>query len=432
MNIMERTENLLRRCGVHPDSIILDEAKSAYVADMIRGLSGDPSSLKMLPAYLSAEGCPAEDETVIAVDIGGTNLRIALTRFSEGTLEILDSIVTAVPGQTEELTKDGFFREIALQLRPFIDKSRRVSVSFSHAAEILPNREGRLLSFSKEIRVSGAAGVEITGALSKALYDLGYREEKEYMLLNDTAAVLLGGAASFYGQNYDGYIGFVLGTGMNLSYIEKTTEIKKIGIGYPRDTMIVNTESGYFSGAPTGVLDKEVDNMSVNPGLSILEKMTSGRYLGQLILLALKEAAAENLLSEATEARLMQIPELPLADISEFLKNEKSINTLSLCCATDSDRTVLTVVADRLIDRSAKLAVMAAAAVMEKTNTGHGPERPVCLVAEGSTFHKLYSFKEKFNTYLDSYIKGQLHRYCRVVQVENATILGGSFAALVN
>jgi hexokinase len=90
--------------------------------------------------------------------------------------------------------------------------------------------------------------MEITKELSKTLFDRGYREKKRYVLLNDTTAVLLGGAAITAGQVYDSYIGFVLGTGKNLCYIEETAEIKKLGGSYPYDRMIVNTESGYFTG----------------------------------------------------------------------------------------------------------------------------------------------------------------------------------------
>ena len=432
MDVVSRTDAFLLQYGMHPDSIDFEECKKAFISDMMAGLDGKPSSLLMIPAYLSEDGRATEGETAIAVDIGGTNLRIALTRYQNGTIQILDASESPVPGLRNEITKDAFFNEIADRLRPVIHESDRLGVCFSHAAEILPNRDGRLISFSKEIRVSDSDGMMIAKELSKTLNARGIRRKKSYVLLNDTTAVLLGGAAASAGQVYDGCIGFVLGTGKNLCYAEKTPEIKKLAVGYASDTMIVNTESGYFTRVPTGVIDRELDSLTANPGTHTLEKMTSGRYLGQLILLSLKKAATDGLLSGAAGASVLALDELSLSDISDFLADIQHTNPLSAICATATDRTAVSTVAGRLIERDAKLSVMSVAAVMEKTDTGRRPDKPVVIVADGSTFHKLFSFKEKFNDYIRLYISERQKRYCYVEKVENATLLGSSFAALIN
>jgi hexokinase len=417
---------------MHPDCIDFEETKNAFVCDMKYGLEGKKSSLLMIPAYLSADGRAAEGETAIAVDIGGTNLRIALTRYQNGAIRILEASESPVPGLQTEITKEIFFNEIAERLRPVIHESGRIGVCFSHAAEILPNRDGRLLSFSKEVKVLDAEGMEITRELSKTLVHQGVRDRKSYVLLNDTTAVLLGGAAVSAGQAYDGCVGFVLGTGKNLCYTEKTSEIKKLYGGYPCDTMIVNTESGYFTRVRTGALDRELDSLTVNPGTHTLEKMTSGRYLGQLILLTMKKAASDGLLSDAARVSVRAMKELSLSDISTFLSDRHGDNPLSRLLNNDDDRAVLSGVAGRLIERDAKLSVMSVAAVMEKTDTGRDQDKPVVIVAEGSTFYKLYSFKEKFGAFVHQYINEKQMRYCRVEKVDNATILGSSFAALIN
>jgi hexokinase len=417
---------------MHPDCIDFEDCRNAFISDMKDGLEGKHSSLLMIPSYLSVDGQAAEGDTAIAVDIGGTNLRIALTQFRNGSIHVLESVESPVPGLKNAITKAAFFNEIADRLRPVIEKSSRIGVCFSHAAEILPDRDGRLISFSKEITVLGAEGMEITKELSKTLFDRGHREKKSYVLLNDTTAVLLGGAAISAGQAYDCYIGFVLGTGKNLCYVEKTAEIKKLGGAYPFDTMIVNTESGYFTRVFTGVIDRELDSITANPGTHTLEKMTSGRYLGQLILLTLQKAASEGLLSAGAGASVLTLGDLQLADISGFLAGMHGKNTLSDLCKTVDDREVLYTVAAKLIERAAKLSVMSIAAVMEKTDKGRRPESPVCIVAEGSTFHKLFSFKEHFGGYVQRYINEKQKRYCQVEQVENATLLGSSFAALIN
>ena len=79
-------------------------------------------------------------------------------------------------------------------------------------------------------------------------------------------------------------IGLILGTGTNACYLE---DIKNIGILDPADFpgqehMVINTEWGAFG--DNGELDfvrtkwdKAVDDMSVNPGKQIFEKMISGK-----------------------------------------------------------------------------------------------------------------------------------------------------------
>lgn len=430
MDVISRVDEFLNQYGMHPMCIDFEACKKAFIADMKNGLTGKHSSLLMIPSYLSAAGAAKEGETAIAVDIGGTNLRIALTEFRDGKIHILDSSESQVPGLKKEITKETFFGEIADRLRPIINESNRIGICFSHAAEILPNRDGRLISFSKEIRVSDSEGMEITKELSKTLYEREFCVLKKYVLLNDTTAVLLGGAASA-GHAYDSYIGFVLGTGKNLCYVEKTDELKKVGGDYPYDTMIVNAESGYFSRVPIGVIDKELDSSTVNPGVHVLEKMTSGRYLGLLILLSLQKAASDGLLSDRTSAEIRALKYLPLSEISSFLADKIDGNILSERCKTEEDRIVFYTVADRIIERAAKLSVMSVAAVIEKTDVGRRPEKSVCIVAEGSTFHKLFTFKDKFNDYTQRYINEKQGRYCHVEKIEDATLLGTSFAALI-
>jgi hexokinase len=413
---------------MHPDLYDFNSCKSAFIADMTAGLSGKPSSMKMIPTYLSADGRLPDEGTAVAVDIGGTNLRIALTACSGGALRIVRLDEYPVPGLTREITKAEFFEELTGRLQPFVHESDNIGVCFSHAAEILPNRDGKLISFSKEIRVTGSEGMEITRELSAALK----QPAKNYVLLNDTAAVLLGGTASEAGAGCDGAIGFVLGTGMNLCYEEKTPEIKKLGGLYDRETMLINTESGYFMDVPAGEADLSLDKSTANPGINRLEKMMSGRYLGQLVLLTLQKLAADRLLAPRTCSAVLALKELGLPEVSAFLADLTAPGVLRSACANDEDREAARIVADRLVERVAKLAAVQIAAVLEKTGAGTRRENPVCIAAEGSTFHKLHSFRSKFESYLrDLTLQGQ-RRYMRIISVDSATILGTAFAAMTN
>lgn len=423
MFIAREADEMLVRANTHPDSVDFNEAAKAFASEMRRGLEGEPSSLKMLPTYLSSTGRIPDGDEAVAVDIGGSNLRVALIQIANGLPTVLEAGVWPVPGLEREMTKDEFFSAIAEKLLPVITKSRRVGICFSHAAEILPNRDGRLVSFSKEIKVRNAGGMEICRELAGSLLKAGVPDmaDKRFVLLNDTAAVLFGGGT---GSGAGADIGLVLGTGMNIGYVTPTSRIKKLRDDTAGETMVVNTEAGCFDKLPFGTFDRLLDAGTENPGDHLLEKMTGGAYLGGLIGLVMQKAGEDGMLSGrcADAFRLPGAAALPEAGL--FLAG--GTGPLAERCETDTDRAVLYTVIDRLVERAAKLIAAAVSAVMEEAGTA-GPDKPAVIAAEGTTFHKLYSFRERFERYLR-----QTGKQYQMVGAGNATLLGTGLAVLYN
>jgi hexokinase len=411
---------MLVRSNTHPDSADFKEAAKAFISEMRRGLEGKPSSLKMLPTYLSSDGRIPDGDVAVAVDIGGTNLRVALIQVENGLPSVLEAGVWPVPGLEREMTKDEFFSAIADKLLPVISKSRRVGVCFSHAAEILPSRDGRLVSFSKEIKVRNAEGMEICRELAASLRKAGVPDitDKRFVLLNDTAAALFGGGAG-------AGIGLVLGTGMNIGYVTPTWRIKKLRGGAAGETMVVNTEAGCFDKLPFGTFDRLLDAGTKNPGDHLLEKMTGGAYLGSLIGLVMQKAGEDGMLSGRCADAFRLPGAVALPEVSRFLAD--GTGPMAERCATDRDRAVLHTVIDRLVERAAKLTAAAVSAVMEEAGMEIGPDKPAVIAAEGTTFHKLCSFRERFERYLR-----QTGKQYRLVSADNATLLGAGLAVLYN
>lgn len=120
-------------------------------------------------------------------------------------------------------------------------------------------------------------------------------------------------------------IGLILGTGTNACYLEEIKDIHTINQVVNRcdafffykfwkvlslalqdefsdqKHMLVNTEWGAFG--DNGELDfirtkwdKNVDDMSVNPGKQIFEKMISGMYMGELIRQVLVDLMKDDLI----------------------------------------------------------------------------------------------------------------------------------------
>lgn len=432
MSMSAQVDAYIRKNGLHPDCVDVAVFKTQMISEMNAGLSGDPSSLFMIPTYLTAEGQLPEGATAVALDIGGTNLRVALTEYREGRVHILHAEEYPVPGAAEEISKDEFFEALATKMLPYIRETSHVGVCFSHPAEILPNRDGRLYAFSKEIKVTDSAGMCINAGLAEAVRKLGVSEEKSYVLLNDTAAVLLGGAASTRHRCWDGYIGFVLGTGMNIAYAEKTAAIGKLTASYGHSGMLINMEAGEFIPRPSiSPLDRALDEATVNPGSHQLEKMLSGRYLGQLCLMALKKAAVEGLLTPASGVALAPLTALETATVSGFLKNYGTSSTLAELLPEPDDREAALAICGAVVARGAKLAAAAVAAIMEKADAGKSPECPTCMTAEGSTFYKLHGFREHFDSYTQEYINKQAGRYVEIVTAENAALVGTALGVLL-
>merc|ERR1711872_751960 len=97
--------------------------------------------------------------------------------------------------------------------------------------------------------------------------------------------------------------GLILGTGTNACYLEDIKNIETLDpAAFPgQEHMVINTEWGAF--ADNGELDfvrtkwdKAVDEMSVNPGKQIFEKMISGMYMGELIRQVLVDLMKDDLI----------------------------------------------------------------------------------------------------------------------------------------
>jgi hexokinase len=266
-----------------------------FTIDMLNGLVGKESTLRMIPTYIEAENQFLTEVPVVAVDAGGTNFRAALVKFNtKGKLEISNLINARMPGLEGEISKAEFFKTIAGYVKPNALLSDRIGFCFSYPTEIFPNKDGKLLQFCKEVEAPEVVGELIGKSLLEALG----MEEKQIVLLNDTVATLLAGKSASFGHDYDSFIGFILGTGTNTCYIENNSNILKTSNLDQSKTQIINIESGAFRKVPQTDIDIAFDNTTVNPGDYKFEKMFAGGYFGGLCLTALKSAAKEGVFSD--------------------------------------------------------------------------------------------------------------------------------------
>jgi hexokinase len=77
----QKLSDFARFYGFHYDSLDPVSLVKEVLIDMERGLEGKSSSLPMIPSYITPVSRVQPGKTVLALDVGGTNLRASLVRF---------------------------------------------------------------------------------------------------------------------------------------------------------------------------------------------------------------------------------------------------------------------------------------------------------------------------------------------------------------
>ncbi|MGB5445980.1 MAG: hypothetical protein WBM99_10785 [Psychromonas sp.] len=400
-----------------------------FASEMGAGLTGDESSLAMIASYINADAAVPANKPVIVLDAGGTNLRVCTVSFdTQGNAEIAHFANYQMPGIAHELTRQEFYNRLCEYLQPVINMSDAIGFCFSYPSEISPNKDGKLLFWTKEIKVPEVVGEYIGAGLLDALAQRGHTGKK-IVLLNDTVSCLLAGKAVGEQRQYDGYIGFILGTGTNTAYIEDNHNIGKLDV--QAGTQVINVESGNFAKFPQGDIDKIYDAGTNNPGKQTFEKMISGRYLGDITLEVIKQGARDGLFSTTAVALIDGMKSLETAELSLFIENPFSAQApFNDAMIEAADRELIYYIVIELIERAAKLAAINMAAAAIKAGKGHSPVHPICINVDGSTFHKLYGFRGKCEAYLTAMLN-QRGIYYEIIEVQNAPVIGTAIAALV-
>ena len=433
--VRDKVRSFLKDNGAYYEDIDMDKLCDVFIEEMHRGLAGPDSSLAMIPTYIEVGKDIPPDKPVIVLDAGGTNFRVASVRFDRsGKPSIDDFVQKPMPGLDREVGKDEFFVTIAEYMAGVADAGESIGFCFSYPTEILPNRDGRLIRFCKEVKAKEVEGELIGQNLIAAIEAAGHKGNKRVAILNDTVATLLAGMSASGQRAFDSYIGFILGTGSNCCYVESNRAITKTP-GLDRSgEQIVNVESGSFGKAPRGAIDSLLDESTLDPGMYTFEKMFSGGYFGPLCLKALEQASRQGLLSGIAAEQLPTAAALETKDVNSFLRCPQGDNPLAAICAkgTDEDRAAIWYVLDGLIERAARVVAVMLSSVVLETAKGADPCKPVCITAEGTTFYELKSLRERVEAYMRSFLQDSHERFVEFVQVEDATLIGAAIAGLTN
>jgi hexokinase len=278
--------------------------------------------------------------------------------------------------------------------------------------------------------------------LRDALARRGTKYSGPIVLLNDTVATLLSGVveippdgeeertADKYGVPGGPVIGFILGTGFNTAYPE--TSIPKIGFESSTPQIVV-CETGTFGISCQGLLDREYDATTKNPGAYTLEKATSGAYLGPLTLHILKQAVRDGVLVFKRSDELLALQTLQTRDLNYFqhhpLAAEGPLGGIIGPDEADALAAIL-YIAQLVTERGAMLSAAVAAACVERVRAGYEGYSPVRIAVEGTTYMIYKGMRRALEAWLHIMLfKGKPRSYV-IAPVEQASLFGAAVAAL--
>ncbi|KAF2097188.1 hexokinase [Rhizodiscina lignyota] len=314
--VISQVKRIAEEFEVSRDNI--GEATRYFVKQLNDGLKRDGAPMCQIPSYVTNLPNGTETGVCLAVDLGGTNLRVCSVRLHGDSTYSLTQSKTAIPRNlmTGTSYKD-LFRFIAVQVRAFMEKDhqedldawsriakdtpltkeyrlrhfRRLGFTFSFTFDQHALDEGTVLYWTKSFDIPDAIGRDPCAMLQEAMDELNLPLVVT-ALTNDTVGTLV--ARSYTAPGTSGTLaGAIFGTGTNGAYVERMANIAKLlnrpefASYKPDDMMILNTEWGGFDdklvAVPSTIYDASLDRESVNPGEQLFEKQISGMYLGELL-----------------------------------------------------------------------------------------------------------------------------------------------------
>ncbi|KAK7512875.1 hexokinase-domain-containing protein [Phyllosticta citricarpa] len=393
------------------DTTKLKEITDHFVKELEKGLSKEGGSIPMIPTWCM--GFPTGDETgtFLALDMGGTNLRVCEIHLPEakGEFEIIQSKYR-MPEELKSGTAEELWGYVADCLQQFVDYHHEgkkpdalpLGFTFSYPATQDYIDHGVLQRWTKGFDIDGVEGKDVVPPFEAALKERGV-PIKLSALINDTTGTLIASAYTDPRMR----IGCIFGTGCNAAYMEDCGSIPKIDhMKLPADTpMAINCEWGAFDNEhvvlPRTKYDVIIDKESPRPGQQSFEKMIAGLYLGEvfrLVLVDLHSDPAAHLfegqdISKLKKAYTMDasflatIEEDPFENLSEtadLFQNKLGLvlnkPELELCRR----------LAELIGTRAARLSACGVAAICKKKGW-----KEAHVGADGSVFNKYPHFKSR-------------------------------------
>lgn len=394
------------------------QAARRFEMEIVAGLQNAPSSLQVLKSYLRL---PSGNETgeYLALDFGGTNVRVLLVQLRGRSFNVIRKIKRPLISEkydytSAETTAAELFDFIAGMIAEIAEpgKSYQLGHTFSFGTEQENLSDARLISWSKEIRVQGVEGALVNQLLGEALKKKGLAGIRPAAILNDTVASAL--AAAYQDSAAD--IGSICGTGHNTTYMERKGDFAP---------MFINLESGGFNRLPFNRYDVLLDGKSKCPGTQLLEKMVSGKYLGNLFCCVLETAFGVKPSYEPGGQDLAAV-------LAGKGGNFEAAAVLAEKLGIEPTRQVARAIgslAQAIVTRSARLVAATYIGIVRHMDTGADQRHTIAV--DGSLYEKMPGYAEEINRTLAA-VMGEQQAKCITVRLQNGgSGIGAAIAAAI-
>jgi hexokinase len=396
----------------------LKEVTDHFVKELAKGLSVEGGNIPMNPTWVMNMPDGHEQGTFLALDMGGTNLRVCEITLSDTPSHF--SIVQEkyrMPVELKTGDANAMWDYIADCLQKFVDahhphmsdplpagapprEKLSLGFTFSYPATQDNIDQGILQRWTKGFDIDGVEGQDVVPLVEAALERRGV-PIKITALLNDTTGTLI--ASAYADPSIK--IGVIFGTGCNAAYMENCGSIPKLAhLGLPPDApMAINCEWGAFDNErvvlPTTPYDALIDSESPRPGQQAFEKMVAGLYLGEIFRQVVVDLHARGVLFAGQSDELLTKPysldsSLPAAieedDTEDLSRTAAILHTLLNFTATPEELRFLRRLAELIGTRAARLSHCGVAAVAKKK--GYASFH---VGADGTVFNKYPHFKAR-------------------------------------
>ncbi|KAI9730640.1 MAG: hexokinase A [Claussenomyces sp. TS43310] len=382
-----------------------------FVSELTKGLTVEGGSIPMNPTWCMSFPTGYETGTFLALDMGGTNLRVCeiILTNEKSEFDIIQSKYR-MPEELKTGESDELWEYIADCLQQFVEthhadeklESLPLGFTFSFPATQDYVDHGVLQRWTKGFDIAGVEGHDVVPMFEAALKKRGV-PIKLTALINDTTGTLIASAYTDTAMK----IGCIFGTGCNAAYMEDVGSVPKLAhMKLPPDTpMAINCEWGAFDNEhkilPRTTYDIIIDKESPRPGQQAFEKMIAGLYLGELfrlVLVDLHDNKEVHIFADQDIAKLRKaytldssflslIEEDPFENLSEtadLFQNKLSLTT------TRPELELIRRLAELIGTRAARLSACGVAAIAKKKGY------KTCHVgADGSVFNKYPHFKAR-------------------------------------
>ncbi|KAL2011910.1 hypothetical protein VTN00DRAFT_4628 [Thermoascus crustaceus] len=393
------------------DTVKLKQIVDHFVKELEKGLSVEGGNIPMNVTWVMGFPTGHEQGTFLALDMGGTNLRVCEIVLTEekGEFDITQSKYR-MPEELKTGTSEELWEYLADCLQQFIEyhhdgeklHTLPLGFTFSYPATQHYIDHGILQRWTKGFDIDGVEGKDVVPLFEEVLKKRGL-PIKVAALINDTTGTLI---ASSY-TDPEMKIGCIFGTGVNAAYMENVGSVPKIAhMNLPPDMPVaINCEYGAFDNEhvvlPRTQYDIIIDRDSPRPGQQAFEKMTAGLYLGEIFRLVLIDLIDNKpgLIFENQDTSKLRKPysldasflaaieEDPfenLQETEELFERELGIK------ATKGELELCRRLAELIGTRAARLSACGVAAICKKKNIES------CHVgADGSVFTKYPHFKAR-------------------------------------